>query len=116
MSDRKVLKTKDIEQMTLKDFMAYKTNHYESVCLQELCEANTDWVRVDTLENIDTMKELREKTAQFKEDLWYKIQDRKRKREKAAEVPEQQYKWATSVHQAPRSSSMFTEFSTASNF
>ena len=82
MIGRQILTTKNIESMSLDEFMKFKSDHYKSICLQTLSESNDEWLWIDMMENIKSMKELREKTRQSKEDLWWKIQSKKKARER----------------------------------
>ena len=73
MEERKILKTEDIRSMSLNDFMKFTSNRSDLICLQRLCEANSDWIIVNMLENIDTIEKLQHHTKQMKEDLWWKV-------------------------------------------
>jgi len=73
MELRKLPTTEDIRNMSFEEFMKFKSPKSQTMCAQELCGANSEWIRVSMLENINSIEELRRLTEQIKEDLWWKI-------------------------------------------
>ena len=71
--EKLVLTTEDIRQMSLKDFMAFRQDRYQSIRFSELCGANSTWLLVSDLEAVKSLKGLKKLTEQLKEDLWRDI-------------------------------------------
>ncbi len=80
MIENKLLTTADIENMSLKQFLKYKVDTSERILIaaQELLCANEDWLLINELEHVETVKELFHIVRQAKEDLWFDVQRRKR--------------------------------------
>ena len=77
MFTNKLLTTKDIRKMSLREFMNYRYSipEYQITPVCKLQCANTDWLIIDELEHTKTIKQLRHFTKELKEDLWYAIQN-----------------------------------------
>lgn len=80
MIENKLLTTADIENMSLKQFLKYKVDLLERklITAEELLCANEDWILINELEHVKTLKELFYIIRQVKEDLWFDVQRRKR--------------------------------------
>lgn len=80
MIENKLLTTADIENMPLKQFLKYKVDLSERklITAEELLCANEDWILINELEHVKTLKELFYIIRQVKEDLWFDVQRRKR--------------------------------------
>lgn len=73
-----LLTSEDIANMTLQEFIKFKSiKTYKTYELKELLDANSDWLLIDELENIKSIKDLRRLIVNLKEDLWYKIKREK---------------------------------------
>ena len=74
---KKLLTTEDIKAMSLKEFMAFRQNRHKAFPMSEICKANRTGLIVSDLEVVDSIKKLKQLTAQLKEDLWWDIQSGK---------------------------------------
>ena len=79
---RQALHTTDIENLTLEEFLAFKSDRGDDVTTNEDIEkCNKEWFIIDTLEHAKD-DELRAVIKRCKMDLWHKINWQKRQREK----------------------------------
>ena len=73
-----LLTSKDIANMTLKEFLSFKhVKTYRSHLLSELMKANSNWLLIAELEDVKTIKQLQKVINDLKEDLWYEIRRNK---------------------------------------
>ena len=79
MKEKKLLTTKQIARMPLKEFMRYKPDSRVSVTAKELCDADSDWLLLRDLESCSDWGYLRWMISQAKESLWYRIRDARNK-------------------------------------
>jgi hypothetical protein len=73
MQARTLLRTEDIRQMSIKEFLEFRRERCNAIPATEFQDANSDWLLISDLERVKDMKALRKLIGQLKEDLWWNI-------------------------------------------
>ena len=73
MKQKLLLRTEDIRQMSLKEFLEFRHDKGNAISMTEIQAANSDWLLISDLERVKDIKALRKLVGQLKEDLWWGI-------------------------------------------